>query len=72
MALKCDMLQLVSDKKLVSINIYYAYFGQLNPRFQYSEAEYLQKCDLIATAVNQWNQAAYVREFFAEPPRAYR
>jgi hypothetical protein len=46
--------------------------GQLNPRFQYSEAEYLQKCDLIATAVNQWNQAAYVREFFAEPPRAYR
>jgi len=72
MALKCDMLQLVSDKKLVSVNIYYAYYGQLNPRFQYSEAEYLQKCDLIASAINQWGQAAFVREFFAEPPRAYR
>lgn len=72
MALKCDMLQLVSDKKLVSVNIYYAYYGQLAPRFQYSEAEYLQKCDLIASAINQWGQAAYVREFFDEPPRAYR
>merc|ERR1719409_2029414 len=72
MALKCDMLQLVSDKKLVSVNIYYAYYGQLNPRFPYSEAEYLAKCDLIATAINQWGQGPYVREFFAEPPRAYR
>jgi len=72
MALKCDMLQLVSDKKLVSVNIYYAYFGQLSPRFQYSEADYLIKCDLIASAINQWNQAPYVREFFAEAPKAYR
>ena len=55
--------QLVSDQKLVSVNIYYSYFGQLNPKFPYSEAEYLTKCDLIASAVNQWGQAAYVRAF---------
>mmetsp|Transcript_50526 Transcript_50526/g.100870 ORF Transcript_50526/g.100870 Transcript_50526/m.100870 type:complete len:320 (-) Transcript_50526:114-1073(-) len=72
MALKCDMMQLVSDKRMVSVNLYYAYYGQLNPRFQYSEAEYLAKLDAIALAVNQWQQADYVREFFAEKPTAYR
>mmetsp|Transcript_53122 Transcript_53122/g.125517 ORF Transcript_53122/g.125517 Transcript_53122/m.125517 type:complete len:331 (-) Transcript_53122:209-1201(-) len=72
MALKCDKMQLVSDKRMVSVNIYYAYFGQLNPRFQYSEAEYLAKLDAIASAVTQWRQTDYVREFFAEKPTAYR
>ena len=51
---------------------FFVFTGQLNPKFPYSEADYLSKCDLIATAINQWNQAPYVREFFAEPPRAYR
>jgi hypothetical protein len=38
------------------VNLYYAYFGQINPPFQYSEAEYLQKLDAIAEAINQWGQ----------------
>jgi hypothetical protein len=36
MAMKCDKLQLVSDQKLVSLNLYYAYYGQLNPEFPYT------------------------------------
>uniref|UniRef100_A0A7S4KLV1 Uncharacterized protein n=1 Tax=Guillardia theta TaxID=55529 RepID=A0A7S4KLV1_GUITH len=72
MALKCDKLQLVTDRKLVSVNIYYAYYGQINPRFPYSEAEYLSKLDTIANAVNTWGQAEFVRSFFAEKPTAYR
>jgi len=72
MAIKCDKMQMVSDKRLVSINLYYAYYGQLNPRFQYSESEYLAKLDAIAGAINQWRQADFVREFFAEKPTAYR
>lgn len=72
MALKADKMQLVSDKRLVSVNIYYAYFGQLNPQFQYSEEQYLAKLDAIARAVNQWGQAEFVREFFRERPTAYR
>eukprot|EP00960_Hanusia_phi_P019749 582992-Hanusia_phi.AAC.2 len=72
MALKCDKLQLVTDRKLVSVNIYYAYYGQINPRFPYSEADYLAKLDTIANAVNTWGQADYVRAFFAEKPTAYR
>jgi hypothetical protein len=69
MALKADKMQLVSDKRLVSVNIYYAYFGQLNPQFQYSEEQYLAKLDAIARAVNQWGQ---VRHCPAAPPRHAR
>ena len=29
--------EMVSDKQLISVNIYYAYFGQLNPQFPYTE-----------------------------------
>lgn len=37
MSIKCDMFELVSDRKLVSLNLYYAFYGQLNPAFPYSE-----------------------------------
>mmetsp|Transcript_5273 Transcript_5273/g.8450 ORF Transcript_5273/g.8450 Transcript_5273/m.8450 type:complete len:333 (-) Transcript_5273:144-1142(-) len=72
MSLKCDKLQLVSEKQLISVNIYYSYFGQLNPQFPYTESQYLEKLDSIAGAVNIWGQQDYVRAFFREKPTAYR
>ena len=65
-------LDYLSKGEIFYLFLFCIFTGQLNPKFPYSEADYLSKCDLIATAINQWNQAPYVREFFAEPPRAYR
>ena len=50
----------------VSINLYVGFLGQR--AFPYSEAEYLDKLDIIAAAVNTWGQCAYVRSFFQEKP----
>jgi len=72
MAMKCDKLQLVSDQKLVSLNLYYAYYGQLNPEFPYTDEEYLSRLDALASLINQWNQQEFVRDFFREKPTAYR
>jgi len=72
MAIKVDKLALVSDKKLVSLNLYYAYYGQLNPEFPYTENEYLTRLGALASLVNKWGQQEYVREFFREKPTPYR
>ena len=50
----------------VSINLYVGFLGQR--AFPYSEADYLDKLDIIAQAINTWDQPAYVRAFFQEKP----
>lgn len=42
------------------------------PRPVWRRTEYMMKLEAVAGLINQWKQQDYVRQFFAEPPTAYR
>lgn len=66
MSIKHVTMNKGSMRRWVSLNLYVGYVGQRT--FPYSQDEYIDKLDSIATMLNAWNQVDYVREFFAEPP----
>ena len=53
-------------QRWVALNLYVGHLGQRS--FPLTEEQYVERLGSVAYMLNAWNQPAFVRAFFAEPP----